>query len=174
MKNTMKDITRNLTTNELNEKKIQATVCKKANLQTFDALADFFFFLIFSLWKAGARQDMKCSSRSNCFYLEVQIFFDEIFWYIHNISKQKLIFLKRMMISFAFLGGSKEAISTVYARQPDQEYLDMIPMYQKHKSFFLTLVSIIFAKIFSFKAATYNVLLKFDLMNSFRFLADGI
>ena len=44
MKNTMKDITRNLTTNELNEKKIQATVCKKANLQTFDALADFFFF----------------------------------------------------------------------------------------------------------------------------------
>ena len=101
----------------------------------------------------------------------MQIFFDEIFCYIHNISKQKLIFLKRMMISFAFLVGSKEAISTVYARQPDQEYLDMINMYQK---FFLILVSIIFAKIFSFKAATYNVLLKFDLMNSLRFLADGI
>ena len=27
-------------------KKIQATACKKANLQTFDALADFFFFNI--------------------------------------------------------------------------------------------------------------------------------
>ena len=79
-----------------------------------------------------------------------------------------------MMISFAFLGGSKEAILTVYARQPDQEYLDMIPMYQKHNSFFFILVPIIFAKIFSFKAATYNAILKFDAMNSFRFLADGI
>lgn len=111
----------NFTSNKLNEKKLAHTFVKKL---ICEHLMPQLFLLKF-LWKVEARESKKCSSWSSCFLWRVLPGSANCFlmkhlihhWSTLHFKKKTELAIWKKKTLLAFLGGSKEAVSTTQIKK---------------------------------------------------------
>ena len=117
----VKDKNQNFTSNKLNEKKFEHTFVKKL---ICEHLMPRLFLLKF-LWKVGAPESKKCSSWSSCFLWRVLPGSANYFlmknlihqWSTLQFKRKTELAIWKKTTLLAFLGGSKEAISTTQIKK---------------------------------------------------------